>query len=245
MTTAPPIDHSPIPPHIAQAARRLAERGPRVQCLTNTVAQALTANVLLALGARVSMATHPEEVVAMSSTADALLINLGTLDPGREVAISRLLEAKSLIGKPIVLDPVFVELSPLRLRLASALLARGVTLVKGNAREVAQLKAQRIKSETPVTWVTTGPSDQIEHLEAKQEVAGGHPWMADVTGMGCALGAVLAAVAAIEPAPLPAANAALGMFAAAGTSAAARAQGPGSFAVEFIDALARLRQGKP
>jgi hydroxyethylthiazole kinase len=227
----------------ASLAARLAEKAPRVQCLTNTVAQPITANVLLALGARVSMATHQDEVVAMTSGADAVLINLGTLDPQREAAIARLLEARTLSGKPVVLDPVFVEHSPLRLRLASSLLARGVTVIKGNATEIAQLKAQKLKTDTPVTWVTTGAIDKIERVEIVREVAGGHRYMAQVTGMGCALGAVIAAFTAIEPDPVTAAEAATDIFGQAGLRAGSLAQGPGSFAVHFIDALAAARKG--
>ncbi len=69
---------------------RLAARRPRVQCLTNTVAQAITANVLLAAGADASMAVHPDEIVAMTLSADAAIVNLGTPDEGRERAIAML-----------------------------------------------------------------------------------------------------------------------------------------------------------
>jgi hydroxyethylthiazole kinase len=97
---------------------RVARRGPRVQCLTNTVAQAITANCLLAIGARVSMAVHPAEIVDMAAGADAVLVNLGTIDPTREEAIWRLIDQPSLNAKPFVLDPLFVEASPLRLVIA-------------------------------------------------------------------------------------------------------------------------------
>jgi hydroxyethylthiazole kinase len=86
----------------AQVLERLRRSAPRVQCLTNTVAQAITVNCLHALGVRASMATHRDEIVAMSRSADALLVNLGTIEPVRLEALARLLKEDSLSDKPLV-----------------------------------------------------------------------------------------------------------------------------------------------
>ena len=64
--------------------------------------------------------------------------------------------------------------------------------------------------------------------------------MAQVTGLGCALGAIIAAMNTVEPDPLIAAAAALDVFGAAGERAALTSRGPGSFAVAMIDALATV-----
>jgi hydroxyethylthiazole kinase len=212
---------------------RLRARAPRVQCLTNTVAQQITANVLLAVGARVSMATHPDEVVDMTASADALLINLGTLDAARVAAIPRLLADRRVLAKPRVLDPVFVEHSPLRRALALQVIAAGPLIVKGNAAELAVLALP-----ASVTRIETGAVDRMAGAGSVREISGGHPWMAEVTGLGCALGGLIAACAAVEADPVKAGVAALEAFARAGERAAARASGPGSFAVAFVDALA-------
>ena len=218
---------------------RLRARGPRVQCLTNTVAQALMANCLLAFGAQVSMASHPDEVVDMCRGADAILINLGTLDAAREAAIPRVLAAENLCAKPIVLDPVFVQNSPLRMALAQKVIARGDVIVRGNPAEMAALRP-RFDSRARTTLVATGAVDVIENSAQRLTVRFGHPLMARVTGMGCAAGAVIAAFAACETDPCSAAAAALTVFGIAGERAAERATGPGSFAVAFLDDLARI-----
>ena len=75
---------------VASILARVARRRPRVHCLTNTVAQNLTANMLLAFGAVPSMASHPEEVAAVAAGAGAILINLGTLGLEGERAIPKL-----------------------------------------------------------------------------------------------------------------------------------------------------------
>jgi hydroxyethylthiazole kinase len=64
--------------------------------------------------------------------------------------------------------------------------------------------------------------------------------MAKVTAMGCAGSAYLAACLAVEKDPWLATAAALIIFGVAGEIAAARARGPGSFAVEMLDALHNL-----
>ena len=224
-----------LPALTAAVLARLRTRAPRVQCLTNTVAQQITANVLLALGARVSMATHPDEVVAMTAGADALLINLGTLDTARQEAIPRLLADPRVSAKPRVLDPVFVEHSPLRMALALQVVAAGPLIVKGNATELAALDLA-----PEIVRAETGPVDRITGRGRQIQIANGHPWMAEVTGLGCAAGAAIAAFAAVENDPVHASAAALLAFGVAGELAAAASRGPGSFAVAFIDALTSL-----
>ncbi len=211
---------------------RLRAVRPRVQCLTNAVAQEITANVLLAVGARVSMATHPDEVVAMTASADAWLVNLGTIDAARIAAIPRLLADRRVIARPCVLDPVFVEHSRMRLDLARRVMGAGRVIVKGNEAELAVVDVP-----THMTRVETGPVDRICMGGRQLAIEGGHRWMADVTGLGCAAGALIAACWAVEPDPLVAAGAALTAFARAGERAGAIAKGPGTFAVAFLDAL--------
>ena len=69
-----------LPAIAADMIVRLRERSPRVHCITNTVAQAFTANVLLAAGAIPSMTIAPQEISEFAARADALLVNLGNFD---------------------------------------------------------------------------------------------------------------------------------------------------------------------
>ncbi len=55
------------------------------------VALAITANVLVAMGAEPSMSTHPRDITTLMGSADAVLVNLGMLEPDREAAIEVLL----------------------------------------------------------------------------------------------------------------------------------------------------------
>jgi hydroxyethylthiazole kinase len=71
-------------------------------------------------------------------------------------------------------------------------------------------------------------------------VANGHPLLTTVTGGGCALGAVMAAFAALDDDRFATTVAAVATYTVAAEVAAARATGPGSFAVAFLDALAAV-----
>ena len=71
-------------------------------------------------------------------------------------------------------------------------------------------------------------------------IANGHPIMTKVTGVGCALGAMVAAYLPVARTPHLAAAAATAALTVAADDAAYRASGPGSFAVELLDALARV-----
>ena len=217
---------------------RLRAKNPRVQCLTNTVAQQITANVLLALGARVSMATHPGEIIAMTGTADALLVNLGTPDPSRVDAIRRLGQHEKIRAMPCVLDPVFVEHSPLRMELARDVAGWNRVIVKANAPEAKALSDAGVP--LPLL-VVTGARDYVTARNGRQVViSNGDPMMAKVTGLGCATGAVIAAFAAVADDPVHACVAGLLCVEIAAEHAAHRSTGPGTFAAYLIDALATL-----
>ncbi|WP_245281137.1 hydroxyethylthiazole kinase, partial [Rhodoplanes sp. JGI PP 4-B12] len=58
-----------------------------MHCITNSVAQQYTANMLLAAGAVPSMTISPDEIGPFVAGANAVLVNLGTFDRERKSAI--------------------------------------------------------------------------------------------------------------------------------------------------------------
>ncbi len=232
---AAPLDAA----RIAAVLARVAARRPRIHCLTNTVAQSITANMLLAFGAVPSMASHVDEVAGFAEGAGAILINLGTISAEGERAIPALLAVARDRRKPLVLDPVFVELSPLRRGIARDVLRLPGVVVRGNAAEMEAL-APELDAAERVTRVTTGRVDEIAGPGASLAIARGHPLMTKVTGLGCAASALVAACCAVEEDFVMAAGAALTAYGIAGEIAAARSAGPGSFAANLIDAVAGI-----
>ncbi|KZM48149.1 hydroxyethylthiazole kinase [Labrenzia sp. OB1] len=220
---------------------RVRGKTPRVHAITNAVAQNFTANVLLALGAVPSMTIAEEEVAGFAGSADALLVNLGTLDETRRAAIPLAIEAARAAGRPVSIDPVFVDRSPVRCAYAAELLSCGPDVVRLNAQEMEALFPARAGVEEMIAagtvFAVTGEEDKIESSNRDFRLSNGHPLMARVTATGCAGGAVLAAFASVESDRALAAACGLSVFNIAGEVAAARACGPGTFMPELLDAL--------
>lgn len=230
----------------ACAARLLSLIGPRrpkVHCITNTVAQPLTANVLLSAGAVPSLTTAQEEIAAFARSADVLLLNLGTLDAERRRAIEVALDQGG--GLPWLLDPVFVDRSSTRRDFAATLVKRKPSVLRLNAGEFTALagrapSADAVRAYAKATGAVvalTGATDFVSDGLRSLAVRNGHALMSMVTAMGCAGSAFIAAALVVEDDPLIATAAALIAFGVAGEVAAARSKGPGSFAVEIIDAI--------
>jgi hydroxyethylthiazole kinase len=232
----------------AEALSRLRARTPRVHCITNSVAQAFTANVLLATGCVPSMTMAVEEVAAFASSAQALMINLGTFDAERSAASEIAVQAANAKALPWALDPVFIDRSARRATFARRLLSLGPRVVRLNRAEFAALAGgdpapetlRRFAREHKLVVALSGATDVVTDGGRIAEIANGHPLMAKVTAMGCAASALLAACLSVEDDAFEAARAALVMIGVAGELAAEQSAGPGSFAVAILDALHRL-----
>ena len=242
------ISRVDVPSMAASLLERLRARGPRVHCITNTVAQNFTANVLLAMGCVPSMTLSPEEIGDFIVRSDALLVNLGTFDPERREATLIALETTRQQRMPWVLDPVFVDRSTPRAAFARELIDRAPNVVRLNHAEFSALAGDERARETATAYARThritvglsGETDFITDGERVAAIANGHPLMAKVAAMGCAGSALVAACLAIDGDAWRATVAALLILGIAGERAAAMAAGPGSFAVSIIDALYRL-----
>ncbi len=233
---------------VVEVLAHVRERRPRVHVLTSPVAQTFTANMLLAVGAEPSMTFSPEEVPAFVASADALLINLGMLDRVRRDASTTAIEVAKEAGVPWVLDPVKMQISPSRMDFARRLIEMDPDLVHTNRGEFLGLSGLEASDEAVEqyavhfvsTLAVTGEVDIVTDGTRIIRVANGHPLMDRVTAMGCAGFAVATAFRAVEPDPVVAGAAALVVLGVAGEVAAAAAHGPGSFAVEILDALHTL-----
>jgi len=239
---APPIE---VTESAVTILERLRVRAPRVHCITNSVAQQYTANVLLAAGALPSMTISPEEIGSFVAGSDVLLVNLGTFDTQRRAAIGAALDAAKIGQKPWVLDPVFIERAPDRARFARELLSRNPAVVRLNNAEFGALSGcdpagdapERFAQSHATIIALTGTADLVTDGARRAKIVNGDPLMALVTAMGCAGSALVAAALVVEPDPFVAASAMLTVFGVAGEVAAEDAGGPGSFAGAIIDAL--------
>ncbi|WP_343036746.1 hydroxyethylthiazole kinase [Flexivirga aerilata] len=246
---------------VAELLARLRAGTPLVQCITNAVVTGFTANVLLALGAAPAMVDNREEAPVFASVADGVLINLGTLDAEVAQTMRLTAEAAGAAGTPWVLDPVAVGGLPLRDRVGAELVPLRPSVIRGNASEVISLSgaegggrgvdstasteaavdaAASLVGRTGGAVAVSGPVDRIVDGSGVRTIASGTPTMTMVTGVGCALGAIVAAFAPYAETPADAAFAATAVLTIAAELADEKADGPGSFAVQLLDALHRV-----
>lgn len=230
-------DIQTLPQQAADCLARLRTRGPRIHCLMNTVVQKLVADGVTALGAIPSMTSSVEEIAEFAERADALLVNLGTLDADRRTANQLAVDVMNRRGRPWVLDPVKCDFSAVRMGFARDMAGQGPTVIRGNHGEIAALGALDRS-----LVVETGKTDRIRLGNRHIRIANGHPWMALVTGTGCLSGGAIAAFLSIEPDPLVAAASAMLAMGVAAEIAAQTSRGPGSFEPALLDALSLLNE---
>jgi hydroxyethylthiazole kinase len=239
------IARADLPQIAAATLDRLRTKNPRVHCITNAVAQNLTANALLAVGCVPSMTLSSEEIAAFVARSGALLVNLGTFDRERREATEIAVKTATQGNVPWVLDPVFVDRSTPRAAFARELVALAPKVVRLNHAEFSAMSGSEPTREALAAYARaqkivaglSGATDIVTDGERIASVSNGHKLMAKVTAMGCAASALTAACLAVEPDAFRATAAALIIIGVAGEQAAETAKGPGSFAVAILDAL--------
>lgn len=248
-------------PDLARALPVLAavrEAAPLVHCLTATVSMQLVADGLLAAGARPMMTETAVEAPVVTTVADALLINLGTLSTDAMDGIPATVAVAREDGRPWVLDPTAIGIAPVRTPLARRLIAQRPAAVRGNASEILALvgeagggrgadstaaaesavgAAAEVARSTGGAVAVSGAVDLVLDASREARLARGSALLPRVTGTGCLLGALTAACTAVWEDPFEAALAATTWMALAGERAASRATRPGSFRMHLLDAL--------
>ena len=237
----------------------LRHTSPLVFCLTNTVVANFTANALLAAGAAPAMTNLPGEAGPFAKTACAVLVNLGTPSTEQLAAMDEAIEAANQANTPWVLDPVAVGALPVRTRYAQRIVSLRPALIRGNASEIMALAGHQstgrgVDSADPVAAAIaagrelaerhgavvaiSGPADAVVSAQRTVMVHTDGIELTRVTGGGCALGAFAAAAIAAGQDVFTSTVAAHAYYWRAAERAAALSLVPGSFAAQFLDALA-------
>lgn len=245
------------------------ERSPLVHSITNLVVINFNANTLLAAGASPVMAHAHEEVADMVGIAQALVLNIGTLDPYWIESMRLALIAASKRGIPVVLDPVGAGATPYRNASIELLLSTAVpTVVRGNGSEIMSVAgaavqtrgvdssagasdalgaAQALVQRTQGVVCVSGQTDHV--LDGKRRwarLSNGHEWMTRITGVGCSATALIGAFCAVQPDAWRATVAAMALLGVVGEVAAekviARGCGVGSMQIALLDELQLLDQ---
>lgn len=239
--------------------RRVREETPLIHNITNFVVMNNTANALLAVGALPVMAHAVEEVAEMVAHAGALVINIGTLEREWITAMELAMAAAHERGIPIVFDPVGAGATAFRTQTCLDLLGRvSPAVIRGNASEIMALAGSSVRTKGVDSSAAADAAESAaltlaRHYSCAVVVSGavdllvdggrtflvrnGHPLMPKVTGLGCTATALVGAFCAVNGNPLVAARHAMTVMGICGELAAAKAAGPGSLQMHFIDAL--------
>lgn len=244
------------------------ERAPLVHSITNFVVMNLNANVLLAAGASPVMAHAHEEVQAMAGIAQALVLNIGTLEPAWIESMRLALQTASQRGIPTVLDPVGAGATAYRNASIELLLNTAApTVIRGNGSEIMSVAGSNVQTRgvdsgaaandalgsaralvgrTGGVVCVSGQTDHIVDGTRWALLSNGHPWMTKITGVGCSATALIGAFCAVQPDAWRATVSAMALLGVAGEVAAEKAvvrkQGVGSMQVLMLDELQLLDQ---
>ena len=253
---------------VTESLAAVEEGSPLVNAVTNNVTVNDVAQVILHWGGLPVMSDDEREVPDMVATAQACLLNMGTVSEEGEATMLTAGEAANEHGVPLVVDPVGVGGTPTRDRVAERLASELDTdVIKGNYGEISALAgddaevrgvesvgeysdiaatAVACAQQYDTTVVASGEKDVVATDEAAYEVTAGHPQMGTVVGTGCMLGASVATFAGAIDDTERAALAGTVAFGLAGEAAAAEefgeVHGPSSYNVAFKDAVAGLRE---
>lgn len=241
-------------PVIAAARHRV----PMVHCVTAAVSMGIVADGLLAAGIRPMMTETEQEAPVVTTRADVLLVNLGTLSTDAMAGIAPTVRAAREAGNAWVLDPTAIGAAPVRTALARELLDERPAVVRGNASEIlalvggtggrgadaadatdtARAAAHEVAGRTGGVVAVSGASDLFVAADGSADATSsrGHELLTRVTGTGCLLGALTAACTTVATTRRAAWAATLWLN-LAGELAATRAPRPGSFRGGLLDAL--------
>ena len=192
----------------------IKEKRPLIHCITNPISITQCANAILALGAKPIMAEHPCEVLSITETADALLLNLGNITDARMKSIEISANTAFINKIPFVLDAVGVSCSEIRKKVCCSLIDKyKPSVLKGNYSEIyslfnlkyksagvdtdKQLKPEEITeasvflaSKFNTTVIATGKIDIVTDSKKIFYIRNGVEQLSQITGTGCMLGTV-------------------------------------------------------
>jgi hydroxyethylthiazole kinase len=242
---------------LEKALTQLRQIKPLVLCLTNHVTMDFMANCLLSLGAAPIMTQDERELDELVRICQAVNLNIGTLDTAFIERANLVTTLAQKYNKPIILDPVGAGATQVRTSSSRSLMA-SASIIRGNASEILALfdnvnktlgveathqvsdaahSAIMLAREHQCTVVVSGERDFVTDGRQEEQLGFGSPLMPLVTGMGCALTAVIAAFKAIITDAYEAARLATAYYSLCGSLAANKTDKPGSFRTFFIDEL--------
>ncbi|GIN21176.1 hydroxyethylthiazole kinase [Siminovitchia fordii] len=250
---------------IANLFGEMNKKKPLIHQITNLVTMNDCANVTLAVGASPVMALSPYEAGDMAMLANALVLNIGTMQEDTLKGMKVAGKAANTKGIPVIFDPVGAGATSYRTNCATEILKEiRPSVIRGNASEISKLiggpsvtKGVDTGCITVPNWeiakktaasfnciaVVSGEEDAVSDGKDTYIIQNGHPILTKITGTGCMSSVLIACFAAIGHNLLHSAVAGISLMGIAGEMAAeslTAQEGTGTFKVKLMDFISRL-----
>ncbi|GEN31618.1 hydroxyethylthiazole kinase [Cerasibacillus quisquiliarum] len=239
---------------------KVRDKNPLVHHLINYVVMNFVANGVISFGGSPVMAMEEKEAQDIAKSADAVLLNVGTLSHENISSMIIAGQTANKLDNPVVLDPVGVAATSYRSQVIKHMLKKiRPTVIKGNAGEIAHLVdipwkvkgvdsvgegnieevAVKAAQKYNTNIVITGETDIICTGKKIIQNTTGHPYLAKITGGGCLLGSIIACCLTTDDHIEDQLISAVTFYGLAAEYAASQnaVTGPGTFKAHFIDAL--------
>ncbi len=236
---------------------------PLVHHITNYVTVNDCANICICAGGAPVMTDALEDVEDMVSMANALVINMGTLNPRTVEAMLLAGVTAKRNGVKVIFDPVGAGATGYRNRVADIIIKKvKPDIIKGNDGEIAYLVGveggvRGVDSAGPTgdskdhvltlskklgcVVASTGKVDHVSDGQTVYELSNGCDMQGNVSGTGCMVSSVVGCYAGANDAKAESVAAAITAFNIAAEKAEKVSNGPGTFKASLMDCMFGLK----
>lgn len=249
---------------IFERLEKARKTSPLVHHITNYVTVENCANITKCFGGSPVMADAHEEVCDMVQLADALVLNIGTLNNVQIEAMKLAGKTANKKGIPVVLDVCGAGATKYRNEMCKELMTSfKVSVVKGNLSEIATISGLNVQTKgvdsgsvsadkyelatalansIKAVVVITGEEDVVSNGKDTYSIKNGVPIMGKIVGTGCMATSVIGIFCAIEKNYALACASALVCYEIAAENADKTSDGPGTFVSNFFDKILMLSE---
>lgn len=253
---------------ISEALYKVHEAHGIVHQITNAVTVRDCANATLSIGASPIMADNPDETADITALSQALVLNIGTIQPNTREAMLRAGHRANALGIPVLLDPVGAGATPVRREAVYALLTElQISVLRCNAGELAAVfdatyqlggvdapadvpnideMAKEVARRYKTVVAVTGAVDTVTDGNVLYHLHNGVSLLPKLTGTGCMTSALTGAFLTANE-PLIAAICGISYMSVCGEDAYARMSwedGLGTFSIYLHDAMSRMKPNR-
>ncbi len=202
--------------------KKVKTANPMILNIANSVTQSDVANGISAIGGSPLMTNYDKEIASITKMANAVCVNIGTLNQEQNKLSLELLKQAKKYSKPSVLDPVGIGAVPERLSFIKELCEKETPdIIRGNAGEIASLVdiswsakgidsidedktdsideiAKNCAEKYQCVVVVTGATDTIATSDKISHISNGSNMFTVRVGTGDMLSSIIAVFAAVS-----------------------------------------------